>query len=267
MFSMLLIFLLSSSAIYAKQVPPLLTTTIGAYPKPHYVKLPNWFETGVASKCPSKAYDAYIQAHKNGIETLDKATQEVVMDQVNASIDVVSDGEVRRENYIYYHCRHLNGIDFTTLTQKTMRNGAWTGEVPTITSPITTQEAFLPRDYTIAKQATTQPVKITLPGPMTITDTIADAYYHDDEQLGYALAQAINKEVLRLVDAGCTWIQIDEPLFARKPEQALAYGMKNLERCFKDVPEHVIKAVHMCCGYPTKLDDEIYPKANHDAYK
>ena len=92
------------------------------------------------------------------------------------------------------------------------------------------------------------------------------AIYDDDAKLGADLAAAINAEFLALAEAGCTHIQIDEPVFARKPEQALAYGFENLERCFHGAPEGVTRTVHMCCGYPDRLDNPDYPKADQDAY-
>jgi len=101
---------------------------------------------------------------------------------------------------------------------------------------------------------------------MTITDSVADAFYNDDPRLGKDLAAALNTEILALADAGCTNIQIDEPVFARKPQQALAYGIENLERCFDGLPSQVTRLVHMCCGYPNALDAEGYLKAEQDAY-
>jgi 5-methyltetrahydropteroyltriglutamate--homocysteine methyltransferase len=101
---------------------------------------------------------------------------------------------------------------------------------------------------------------------MTITDTVANSHYDDDAKLGADLAAAINAELLALAEAGCSHIQIDEPVFARKPEQALAYGFENLERCFHGAPDSVIRTVHMCCGYPDRLDNPDYPKADRDAY-
>lgn len=95
---------------------------------------------------------------------------------------------------------------------------------------------------------------------------MANSFYDDDAMLGADLAAAINAEFLALAKAGCTHIQIDEPVFARKPEQALAYGFENLERCFHGAPEGVTRTVHMCCGYPDRLDNPDYPKADQDAY-
>ena len=243
---------------------PLLTTTIGSYPKPFYVTLPDWF-ANLSSPQPSITYDEYNLAKSVSLETLDRATQEVVLEQINW-IDIPTDGEIRRENYVHYHCRHLDGIDFSALTKKLMRDGTWMASVPTIVGPVTSQNNFLPRDFNIAQVATNRPVKITIPGPMTITDSLADAFYYDEQKLGLALAEAINKEVLALAETGCTWIQIDEPLFMRHPQKALEYGIKHLEKCFEGIPDNVMSVVHICCGYPTAVDMDYYPKSGSDGY-
>ncbi len=247
---------------------PLKTTTIGSYPKPDYVPVPDWFrEESTTIADPTKAYDTYLRTRIDEVEALlDKATCEVVKEQVQVGIDIPTDGEIRRENYIHYHCRHLSGIDFSRLTKKTMRSGSWIGSVPTITGPIQAKDHFLPRDWHIAQSVTRKPVKMTIPGPITITDSIADEYYGDEKKLGQDLADALNAEIRELVKAGCRWIQVDEPLFARVSEKALAYGVENLERCFKGVPKEVTRAMHMCCGYPDVVDNENFPKAPPEAY-
>jgi methionine synthase II (cobalamin-independent) len=250
---------------------PLLTTTIGAFPKPDYVTIPDWFRSGnTAPKAPTEAYEGFLENQAMSPEkllaVLDKATREVVQLQVDAGIDIPTDGEIRRENYIHYHCRHVNGVDFEELTEKAMRNEAWTARVPTITSELSAKEPFLVRDWQIAQSVTDKPVKITLPGPMTVADTTADRFYNDPKKLGAAWANVLNAEIHALVEAGCTWIQVDEPLFARKPAETISYGLENLERCFHGVPEHVHRAMHMCCGYPDVVDETDYEKANPDAY-
>ncbi len=247
---------------------PLLTTTIGSYPKPDYVPTPDWFRTeSTTDSEPTRPNNEYLGSHVDDLEAiLDRGTRRVVLDQINAGIDVPTDGEVRRENYIHYHCRHLDGIDFDHSTQKTMRAGTWTAKIPTVVAPIQARTHFLPRDWGIAQSVTDRPVKITIPGPLTIADTIADAYYGDEKALGAALAEAINAEARALAEVGCLWIQIDEPLFAREPEKALAFGFENLERCFHKIPSSVTRTVHMCCGYPDRVDNENYPKADPGVY-
>lgn len=246
----------------------LLTTTIGSYPKPEYVPVPDWFQKeSSAIKNPTAAYEKYLQSNLDEVEALlDRATKEAVRDQLSVGIDVPTDGEIRRENYIYYHCRHLKGIDFSRLTEKTMRSGSWIGSVPTIVGPIRVKGHFLTRDWQIAQSITDRPIKITIPGPMTITDSLADVYYGDEINLGRDLSEALNAEILQLTGAGCRWIQVDEPVFAREPDKALAYGIENLERCFNGVSEDVTRTIHMCCGYPDVVDNKNFPKAPPEAY-
>jgi 5-methyltetrahydropteroyltriglutamate--homocysteine methyltransferase len=247
----------------------LLTTTIGAYPKPDYVTLPDWFRNadGPDAARPTVGWaEAMEGLGEDADDILDRGTRDAVLDQVGAGIDIPTDGEVRRENYIHYHCRHLLGIDFENLTRKVLRDGAYTAYLPTATGPIRANGPFLPHDWQIAQSFTDRPVKITMPGPMTITDTIADMHYDDPQRLGIDLAAALNAEVIALAEAGCRHIQIDEPLFARKPEAALTYGFENLERAFHGCPAQVTRTVHMCCGYPDRLDNPDYPKAAREAY-
>ena len=247
----------------------LKTTTIGAYPKPEYVRLPDWFSIpdGPDSADPTATWAEAMKAlGPDAEEILRRGVGEAVCDQVGAGIDIPTDGEIRRENYIHYHCRHLQGISFTRLTEKVLREGAYRARLPTITGPVSARDHFLAEDWRIAQSFTDRPVKITIPGPMTIGDTVADRYYNDARQRSADLAAALNSEVLALAEAGCQHIQIDEPLFARKPDAALDYGFENLERAFHGCPDGVVRTVHMCCGYPDRLDNPDYPKAPQDSY-
>lgn len=247
---------------------PVQTTTIGAYPKPEYVPIPDWFqEDSTVAKDPTRALDNCIECQDpQTMELLDRATREVVLEQVLLGIDVPTDGEVRRENYIHYHCRNLEGIDFTRLIRKTMRDGQWVVAVPTITGPVKAADAFLVRDWQVAQAAVERPVKITLPGPLTIMDSTYNSFYKDERQLAADLATALNFEVRNLADAGCHWIQIDEPIFAREPDKALNYGIENIERCFYGIPANVNRTIHICCGYPDRLDSDQYQKAPTESY-
>ena len=195
------------------------------------------------------------------------ACREVVTDQIEAGIDILTDGEVSRENYIHYHCRHLEGFDFNHLTKRELRGGAYSAELPTINGPVSARDTgFLAHDWKRAQSFTDRPVKITMPGPMTVADTNANEYYDSEKVLGAAIADALNSEVRALVDAGCSHIQVDEPVFARQPDATLDYGVENLERVFHGVPTTVTKVMHMCCGYPDRLDRLDYPKADRSAY-
>jgi 5-methyltetrahydropteroyltriglutamate--homocysteine methyltransferase len=160
----------------------------------------------------------------------------------------------------------MAGIDFSHLTRKSMRNGQWVVGVPTITAPVKAGSGFLVRDWHVAQAVTEHPVKITLPGPLTIIDSTFNDFYEDERKLAADLSAAINIEVRKLAPAGCRWIQIDEPIFAREPDKALAFGIENLERCFHGVPDEVNRTIHICCGYPDRLDSDRYEKAPTENY-
>ncbi len=240
----------------------MLTTTIGAFPKPDSIPLTDWF---------TKQHGDYTATYLGELasttdDALDAAVHDVVTAQVEAGLDVPTDGEIRRENYIHYLCRHLGGIDFDTLSHRMIR-GVTSSMLPTITGPVTaSSDSPLPRDFRVAQAVTDRPIKITLPGPMTIIDSTVDSHYHDDIALGAELAAAINQHVLALAEAGCRHIQIDEPVLARKPKVGLAHGIAQLDRCFDSLPDNVTRVAHACCGYPNHLDQDGYDKADRHAY-
>lgn len=257
---------------------PLQTTTIGAYPKPECTPVRDWFlahlteeerkaSRGLLSNWAVGEYEKALDVAGDKAEPLFlEATKQIIEDQVRAGVDVPTDGEVRRENYIFYQCRRIEGVSFDQVTHKSVRQGAFEADLPTIIGPVSLTETRLDEDWRVAQRFTSNPVKITIPGPLTISDSIADDYYGDQRKLVADLAAALNTEILALANAGCKYIQLDEPVFARKPKEALEYGFENLERSFHGVPEGVKRVVHMCCGYPNALDSEDYKKAEAQSY-
>ena len=252
---------------------PVPTTTIGAYPKPDYVPLPGWHEAKPEEEQGRHPSDPTRPLRERGRvdpeeeqRLLDRATREIVAEQAEIGIDVPTDGEVRREHYVFYHLRQLHGIDFENLAERELRQGGWTAYVPVVRQPIQAGARFLRHDWRAAQAATGRPVKITVPGPLTIAGTIADDHYGDERALCAALGDALNQEIRDLAAAGCPWVQVDEPLFARYPDKALGFGVDNLARCLHKLPEETRTAVHVCCGYPAELDQEDYPKADPQAY-
>ena len=249
----------------------LLTTTIGSYPKADFVMVRDWVHP---NSDHNPTYDAQIADLRHFQEkristSVFLGTIDAIRSQIAAGIDVPTDGEQGREHYIFYHLRHLKGVDYGKLQSRTVRGvEEWLKEVPTIAGKIEPQGHFLRYDWQVAQKIAGDghPVKITLPGPMTIAHTVVDEHYGSEIELIRALAQALNAEVRDLAAAGCEWIQIDEPLFARHPDQALAYGIENLELCFAGVHEGVNRVVHLCCGYPRELDDPDPPKADRGSY-
>jgi len=245
---------------------PILTTCLGAFPKPDYVPISDWFHVDLAeTNYQSDVVDAWSNApeHDNAFR---RATAEVIADQIACGIAIPTDGEQRRENYVHYQCRQFSGFDFKNLVRREMRNGAYTTDLPAIRGKVCAHAPVLPRDYHEAQTGCDRPVKITLPGPVTIMDTTVDEFYNDDRALAADIAAALNTEILALAAAGCQFIQVDEPVFARKPQVALDYGVEMLERVFHGLPDTVTRVSHMCCGYPDRLDNPDYPKADRQVY-
>ena len=252
---------------------PLTTTTIGAFPKPTYTPIGDWFDIsrktgGMNSAEPTKNYQTDLSKNKDKNEELFvRAAKEVIEIQIRAGIDIPTDGEVRRENYIHYHCRHLAGFDFENLEHRILRDGAYETDLPAVRSKIEHKEqVYSVKDFKAAQALSSRPIKFTLPGPLTMMDTTADCFYDDRPRLNRILADTINKEILALVESGCKHIQVDEPLFARQVNDALSFGFEGIDRCFHKVPKSVSRIVHMCCGYPDHLDDLDYKKANPESY-
>ena len=247
------------------------TTVIGSFPKPDYLPIRDWFDSArdrgtMNAPEVTQGYSAYSMSERDEALFV-QAAEEVIGLQVDAGIDVPTDGEVRRENYIHYHCRHITGFDFANLEHRVLRDGAYETDLPAIRGDVSHDAApYSPHDFKASQSVSRKPVKFTLPGPLTIMDTTADCHYHDRPRLARDLAATVNREILALVDAGCRFIQLDEPLFARQVEDAMAFGLEGIERCFHKVPSHVTRAVHICCGYPDHLDDEDYKKADPSSY-
>ncbi|MCF6316621.1 MAG: cobalamin-independent methionine synthase II family protein [Marinosulfonomonas sp.] len=245
---------------------PIKTTCIGAFPKPDYVPIKDWFKVVHADDSYTTDVVHNWSDDPKHEPAFERATREAVQVQIDCGIDIPTDGEQRRENYVHYQCRYFDGFDFDNLEHRVLRNGAYESDLPAIRGKISAGQSVLPRDYSQAQGFCDRPVKLTLPGPMTIIGTVADCFYNDDKQLAFDLADALNQEVRALADAGCIHIQIDEPLFARKPDDAAAFGYEALERVFHGVPDHVMRTSHMCCGYPEHIDQPEYPKADHNVY-
>ncbi len=234
---------------------PLTTTVIGSWPKP------SWLSSG-AHDISGWAVDREWRFHGEELrKKQDEATEWALREQEETGVDIVSDGEIRRDNYVYYYCQNLNGFDSKRRARITGRAGAWSWVAPTITGPIATRQPFLAADYQFIRDRTERQVKMTIPGPMTIIDSVLDDYYGDDVALAMDLAATIRTEVETLAAAGCDVVQFDEPVFARSPEKVLEYGLRALEACFEGITG-ITTVVHICCGYPI----EGYDKADADSY-
>lgn len=247
------------------------TTVIGSFPKPSTkLKLPNWFDT-IYNKNktyynPSK-HTSFLD-HHNEIETIAllESIKEVITVQENRDIDVLTDGELKRENFIYYHLRHLSGISFKKLVQKKIYNGLYNMHVPTIISKINHKKYFLLNDYKIAKLFTTKAIKITIPGPLSILDMVNNKYYENNEDFLYDISTVINKEIKHIAKHGCKYIQIDDPLFLYSSEEQIKMGIKYLSKYFEGISDNVTKIIHISSGYLSKITSKKKFNVNKDIY-
>ena len=233
----------------------LSTTVIGSWPKPSWLS---------SRRHDVSGWNTDREWQFQGEELWkkqDEATEWALRQQEATGVDIVSDGEERRDNYVYYHCRHLDGFDFEHRTRIAGRSGAWEWAMPTITVPIASRQAFLPADYQFVRDRTDRRVKMTIPGPLTIMDSAKDEYYGDEVSLTMDLAAAIRVEVEALAAAGCEVIQFDESAFTRYPQKVFDYGLRALEACFEGATG-ITTVVHVCRGYPIKG----YAKASTDGY-
>ncbi len=240
------------------------TTTIGSYPKPASMNLPGFI---AKHPNPTHRYTEWLKTRGDAdIEAALEGARAIVREQVSCGIDIPTDGEAPREHYVYYHLRHIEGFDFQNLAERSSRGGAWSPKVPVLREAVRPGFPFLAEDWRTAQEASVQPVKMTIPGPMTIIDSTVNEHYEDEKALAGALADTLNVEIRRLAEAGCQYIQVDEPLFARRPDAALDWGIECMERCFHGLPLTVTRVMHMCCGYPSALNMTDYPKADPRAY-
>ena len=211
------------------------TTTVGSLPKPDWLAEPEklW---------PTWRLDG--QALQDGKE---RAALEWLREQEAAGIDIVGDGEQFRIHFVHGFLEQLEGIDWNRKTRMGIRNNRYEADVPTVTGPLARPKAIHAADAAFMRAQTTRRLKVTLPGPMTICDTLADGYYGRREDMAMRFAELLNAEAKELVAAGADVIQFDEPAFNVFIDEVRDWGLPALERAMQDLS--VTTAVHICYGY------------------
>jgi len=226
---------------------PFLTTVVGSMPKPV------WLMEQIPLNEKGK------QLHGKGadwnftgdllVTAMDDATRVTLHDQENAGIDIVSDGEQRRRSYLTYITSRLGGFDYEVLTKKWTRNRRRLAEVGRCIGPVRRTEPLLVDDLEFLLAETDRPVKITMPGPMTVVDSTADEHYGDEAAMAMDVADALNAEARALDAMGAAVIQFDEPVFSRYPKKVKEWGVVALDRCLEGVT-NAKTAAHICYSYP-----------------
>ena len=173
-------------------------------------------------------------------------------EQTRAGIDVVSDGEQFRQHFVHGFLERIEGIDWTLKTPMGIRNNRYVVEVPTVTAPIRRPRPVHVDEVRFTRAATKRRLKFTLPGPMTICDTIADAHYGRRADMAMAFAAVLNEEALEIAAAGVDVIQFDEPAFNVFANDVRDWGIAALERAAQGLTCET--AVHICYGYGIKAN-------------
>jgi 5-methyltetrahydropteroyltriglutamate--homocysteine methyltransferase len=182
-------------------------------------------------------------------EAQDDAVVLALRDQEVAGLDIVTDGEQRRRHYIWGFCEGLEGLDFTRLVKLETRGNRYgvLVDAARVVGPIRRPRSILLEALRFVKRHTTKPVKMTLPGPMTTADTLADEHYGNRRALAADLARVLNEEALELAENGCDIVQFDEPCFNIYLDDVEDWGIRLLEAAAKGVTAK--RAVHICYGY------------------
>ena len=211
------------------------TTIAGSLPKP------SWLAE------PRKLWPAWRLEGEALAEGKRDATLLALKIQEDAGIGIVSDGEQSRQHFVHGFLEGIDGIDFARRVPMGIRNNRYEAMVPTVTAPLRRKGPVHVEEARIARAHTTRALKFTLPGPMTIVDTIADAHYGDRVAMAMAFADVLNEEAREIEAAGVDVIQFDEPAFNVYLDEVTGWGIAALHRAIDGL---VCKtAVHICYGY------------------
>ncbi|HEV2430973.1 MAG TPA: hypothetical protein VGT43_05630 [Burkholderiales bacterium] len=226
------------------------TTVVGSYPQPGWVI----DRAKLGSKVPRVRAPEIWRVDKALLEEAqDDATLLAIRDMERAGIDIISDGEMRRESYSNRFATELEGIDIENPGSTINRSGVPI-PVPRVAGPIRRKGPVEVRDVMFLRSNTSRKTKITLPGPFTMAQQAQDDYYKDEEALALAFAAAVNEELRDLKAAGADVVQIDEPWLQARPERAARYGVKAINRALEGIPGTTV--VHLCFGYAAAVKDK-----------
>ena len=221
--------------------PLLQTTIVGSLPKPSWLALPSklWAPWALEG-------DALAEAKRD-------ATCLAIRDQERAGIDIVGDGEQSRRHFVTGYLEHLQGIDNEHLETVRIRQ-RYDAQVPQVVAPISRPQPVHSEDVRLLRGQTERQIKYTLPGPMTIIDTLHDAYYKSRSRLAMEFAKVLNQEARELEALGVNVIQFDEPAFNVYMDDVKDWGVEVLERACEGLKCKT--AVHICYGYGIKANTD-----------
>jgi 5-methyltetrahydropteroyltriglutamate--homocysteine methyltransferase len=213
----------------------LATTIAGSLPKPAWLAE------------PGKLWPTWRLAGAALDEGKRDATLLAIKEQEDAGIDIVGDGEQARQHFVHGFLEHVDGIDFSDKVEMGIRDGRYRAMVPQVKGPLRLRARAHTFEARLARAHTSRKLKFTLPGPMTIADTVADRHYGGRAKLAFAFAELLNEEARALERDGIDVIQFDEPAFNVFMAEAVDWGIAALERAAQGLA--CTTAVHICYGY------------------
>jgi 5-methyltetrahydropteroyltriglutamate--homocysteine methyltransferase len=221
------------------------TSLVGSYPQPDWL-----IDRGrLASFVPRvRARELWRVAPEFLEQAQADATRLAIRAQEEAGLDIVTDGEIRRESYSNRFATALDGVDIDNPGTVPGRSGQ-PSPVPRVTAPIRRRNPVEVGDLTFLREHTALPVKITLPGPFTMSQQAQDDYYGSREALAFGYAEAVNEEIKDLFAAGADIVQLDEPWLQARSAEAAQYGVKVINRALDGVAGLGTTALHLCFGY------------------
>jgi 5-methyltetrahydropteroyltriglutamate--homocysteine methyltransferase len=231
-------------------LPLFPSTIVGSYPQPDWLidrdKLSKQFPPRTRARELWRIDEPLLNAAQND------ATRLAILDQERAGLDIVSDGEIRRESYSNHFATALDGVDLDNPGQALDRSGEPVF-VPRIVGPISRKHAVGIEDLKFLRANTDRMVKFTVPGPFTMSQQAQNDYYSSNRDAALAYADAVNEEIRDLFAAGADVVQLDEPYMQARPDQAREYGVEALNRALDGVDGTT--CVHICFGYAALIHD------------
>lgn len=226
------------------------TSLVGSYPQPEWLI----DRARLSKQVPRiRMTDLWLVPPERLEAAQDDATLLAIRDQERAGLDIVCDGEQRRESYSNRFATALEGVDIDNPGTTINRSGK-TIPVPRITGKIRRRQPVEVRDVQLLRANTGRTTKATVPGPFTMAKQAQDDFYKDEEALALDYAAAVNEEIKDLFAAGADIVQIDEPWMQQHPEKARQYGLKALNRALEGVAGTI--AVHLCFGYAAVVHEK-----------
>jgi 5-methyltetrahydropteroyltriglutamate--homocysteine methyltransferase len=218
------------------------TTIAGSLPKPEWLAEPN------------KLWAPWKPSGEDLVRAKHDATVLALKLQEDAGVDIVTEGEQARQHFVHGFLEKVEGIDFAHKVEMGIRKDRYKAMVPQVVAPLQLKGRVHADEARVARGHTSRKLKFTLPGPMTIIDTIADCYYGDRVAMAFAFAELLNQEAKALAADGVDVIQFDEPAFNVYMEEVNGWGIKALERAAVGLT--CATAVHICYGYGIKANTD-----------